>query len=148
MQGILARPKQDLRYRRSSVFSERSAMEVSCTLQCTFSSYWNQQGSVRLKKERSLCFIHILRSQFFYPLKLCIHCYSILLTPNIRQTNARLKNISHKTNGVMKSALNSYLRTSVVNKDSSGCEQVWRWAVAPLGTRVPRLQSPSVAGNW
>ena len=85
---------------------------------------------------------------FFYLLKLCIHCYSILLTPNIRQTNARLKNISHKTNGVMKSALNSYLRTSVVNKDSSGCEQVWRWAVAPLGTRVPRLQSPSVAGNW
>ena len=38
----------------------------------------------------------------FYPLKLRIQCYSIVLTPNIRQTIARLKKNSHKTNGVMK----------------------------------------------
>ena len=91
---------------------------------------------------------HLKITIFFYPLKLCIHCYSILLTPNIRQTNARLKNISHKTNGVIKSALNSYLRTSVVNKDSSGCEQVWRWAVAAshqcsIGAARPGPKPPS-----
>ena len=63
----------------------------------------------------------------FYPLKLRIQCYSIVLTPNIRQTIARLKIFFHKTDGVMitnEDSLNSYQRTSVVNKNSSSCEQV------------------------
>ena len=102
MQGIFARPTRLTESLVFHLFSESPAMEVSCVLRCTFSLCWNLQGSVRLKKECSIwnIFIHILRTEkVFIPWSCVYITIHIILTPNITQTNTRLKNISQLTHG-------------------------------------------------